>query len=233
MATTPGLVRAFLEEPHTYFLLGIVLAFLWQTFSVELAGVYFILLVSGGFAWANLKTKLNFNSVSGNTPNAILLAVVAFIAFIAISFLAINVLQSAAELEGQSLQERIGATVIGAAQDPILKESKLAVFLIGALLIPIIETKVLIARLMEVLARIFHVSLNLGDFKTWVLFAVVAGVGVVFHFQAKGITDGIALMLTFIFWMISSWLIVKTRESESAVYLHIINNGWVLSTVLL
>ena len=230
--TTPNIITAFLEEPWYYLMGGFVLAFLFQTVSAALAGVYFILLAVDAFAYLSLKPVLNFNSVSGNTKQAIVYAVVAFAAFIAISVFTINFFQASANLTLSSVMDRIGGATFGATTKPILENNPIAIFIIGAVLIPIIETKSLIARLMEILSRIFKLTLDLKSPSTWVMFLIVSGIGVAFHFQAKGITDNIALALTFIFWLVSCFLIVKTRESESAVYVHGLNNGVTLSRML-
>ncbi len=232
MANTPNILTAFLEEPWYYILNGFILAFVFQTVSSTLATVYFILLVVDAFAYLSLKPQLNFNSVSGNTTQALAYAVVAFVAFVAISIFLINLFQASANLTLSSLTSRIGGATFGAATKPILENNPIVIFVIGALLIPIIETKSLIARLMEILSKIFKVALDLKSPQTWILFLIVSGIGVVFHFQAKGVTDNVALALTFIFWMVSCFLIVKTRESESAVYLHQINNGVTLARLL-
>ena len=225
MANTPNIITAFLEEPWYYLMGGFILAFLFQTVSSTLAGVYFILLAVDAFAYFSLKPSLNFNSTSGNTKQALIYAVVAFVAFVGISIVLVNFFQSSANLSPSSLLDRIGGATFGATTKPILENNPIAIFIIGAILIPIIETKTLIARLMEILSRIFKLTLDLKSPSTWVLFAIVSGIGVVFHFQAKSIKDDVALALTFIFWMVSCFLIVKTKESESAVYLHNLNNG--------
>ena len=67
MANTPNIITAFLEEPWYYLMGGFILAFLFQTVSSTLAGVYFILLAVDAFAYLSLKPQLNFNSVSGTT----------------------------------------------------------------------------------------------------------------------------------------------------------------------
>lgn len=232
MSNTPNILTAFLEEPWYYLMSGFILAFVFQTVSSTLAGIYFILLAVDAFAYFSLKPQLNFNSVSGNTKQALTYAVMAFVAFVTISIFLINFFQASANLTLSSLTARIGGATFGAATKPILENNPLTIFLIGAILIPIIETKSLISRLMEILARIFKVALDLKSPPTWILFAIVSGLGVVFHFQAKGVTDNVALALTFIFWMVSCFLIVKTRESESAVYLHQMNNGITLTRLL-
>lgn len=228
MAVDTNIVKAFLEEPLDYVFEGLVLAFLWQTFSIELAGVYFILLAVDAFIWFSLKPKLNFNSVSGNSGQALITAFIAFAVFIALSVVTVKAVQAAAQLNFADLLARLGNATFGATVKPLLSSSPIAIFLIGAVIIPKRETKTLIARLMEFLSIVFKVPLELKSPQTWVLWAVVSAVGVIFHFQVKGVTDNIALALTFVFWMVSCWLIVKTRESESAVYLHMINNGWTL-----
>ncbi|MBI4029314.1 MAG: hypothetical protein HY376_03030 [Candidatus Blackburnbacteria bacterium] len=237
MAATPNIVTAFLEEPWYYLSAGFILAFTYSAISKDLAVLYFILVSVDAFAYFSLKPQLNFNSVSGNTGRAMGYAVLAFVAFIAISIFLVNLLQASANLTVASLTSRIGAATFGAATKPILENNPIAIFVLGAIMIPIIETKTLIARLMEVLSKIFKISLNLDPRtpegrKTWFLFAVVSAFGVIFHFQAKGVGDTVALTLTFIFWMVSCFLIVKTREAESAVYLHQINNGWTLVNLL-
>lgn len=232
----PNIVTAFLEEPHTYFFLGVLLAFFWQTVGQGLAGLYFILLAADAFSLLTFQPKLNFNSISGNTPQALGTALVALIVFLGLAWLLVSTLQAASNLDIGQIFLRIRSAIFGAAAPPLLENNRYAIFIIGTFLIPTIETKSLISRLMEILAKIFKIPLELRSLQTWILFLIVSAIGVIFHFQAKGVgateKDTIALMLTFLFWMVSCFLIVKTRESESAVYLHMMNNGLTLAPIL-
>lgn len=230
MTKTPNLIQAFFQEPQSYFIRLLMLAFLAITFSERVAIIYGLLVAASFVVWVTMKPKIRFSSVSGNTPQAITTAAVTYAAFIIISFLTISFLQGIVDLQPgfTSIISRIGSATFGgqAPATPILESNFIVIFIVGAIIIAPIETRALIADAMTVFGKVTNTNpFNLHSLRTWALFAFIATIGVFFHIQAKGVTDNAALILVFIFWMVSAWLIAKTREAEAAVYVHVINNA--------
>ena len=63
-----------------------------------------------------------------------------------------------------------------------------------------------------------------GEGKVFAMFVLVSVIFVWYHSNAKGVVDNVSLLITFIFSMISLEMIRRTKEMESATYLHIFNN---------
>jgi hypothetical protein len=240
MAENVGIIKAFLQEPWSYITFGLLLALLWNTFDRNLAGMYFILLIVDAVYYLVSKMSPNsklisFNSVSGNSVRAFLTALVAFGAFIGLGYFLLSLMPGGTL---QSLWQLLKESAVGAV-NPIWQDNRFVTFLVGSIIIPYIETKALIAVPLQFFGRVWNVDLKLSSLKVWVLFAVVVAVGVIFHWQAKGVSNSISLALTGLFWLVSCILIVRgenkmnQKETESAVYLHMINNGWALRSLIL
>lgn len=120
-----------------------------------------------------------------------------------------------------------------AAQTPILGDSVIASIIGWGILIPIVETSFFFGRLLEFSANAFKVPLDsVKNWKTLVLFGVVASIFTLFHLTARAqavsggkiVFDNVGLASTFIFGYLSCMLVVLLKELTTATYLHITSN---------
>ena len=181
-----------------------------------------------------LKTQINQNQIPRNTGTAVTVALIAFGVFIGITFIFTALFQGTAFLQGNvdtntvpQLILRNGFAATGlSAEEPIFANNKLLTYYQFGIVIPFIETR-LIIRLWEFLARSFNISLLTAPHKSVKMFAVmflISGFFMFFHSEVKGVEDNVALGMTFIFAFMSLEIARRSREMEGATYFHVINN---------
>ena len=150
--------------------------------------------------------------------------------------------QATAFLQGQSINEQIqsvfrhGFAAIGlSATEPIFAGSILLTLYTFIVVISYTETVFLI-RAFESLISLFGISLEKMSIWLASVYGVLGYIFVVLHSEVKGVEDNTALIMTFIFAIFTFELVRKRnvifqkvvkqgREMESAIWLHIINNG--------
>ena len=104
-----------------------------------------------------------------------------------------------------------------------LEESRFLEMASIIIVIPFIETR-FIARLVEFLSTFFKVSYEKISFQLLLIFIVISVAFTLFHINVRKI-DNVGYFITFVFGMLQCYLIYKTKESESATWMHILNNG--------
>lgn len=215
-----------LTERGVFLWTGLLIAFLALTFSKDLALIYLAIIVLDYILYKEYPSKVILNSVPGNTGRALMIGAIAYVVFMAIAIATMVVLQFGAVEKSPTeaffrAQWQAGANPL----KPIFADNPFFIFLSYGIVIPILETRIT-GRFLNILTDQFNIRIN--DFRNWQLWAIYAFISagaVIFHLQAKGITDNVALTLTFVFWMITCVLISYTKELESAVHVHIINNS--------
>ena len=183
-------------------------------------------------------TKIRQNQFP-NSTKSFMAAMVAFGIFFAVSLGATLFFQSTAIVQGtvdatspESLVQvtmRHGFAATGLEQatsgqsEPIFAGSKLATYITFAFVIAYIETRFII-RLLFALGDLFAISTKRFSFSLGLIYIFVAGAFVWFHANVKGVEDSVALIMTFVFAIITFELARRFQEMESATHLHFINN---------
>ncbi len=220
--------RTILTKPMYYIFFSMVTVFSYVVFDKNFADIFIAFLFISAFTYVfSIIAKKPFltigiNTVSGNTGKAFSQGLLAFALFIGVSFVILQVLQPEGFVGIQSILDRIAQTSLGAT--PILQGNSLAILFVGGLLIPIVETELFFVTLPQVFGNVFNVPLQLTNPTTWIMMGVIAGIFTLYHIEAKGIADNVAWLLTFIFGLFQGWLVLKFREGESAIHMHIQNN---------
>ena len=150
--------------------------------------------------------------------------------------------QATAFLQGQSISEQIqsvfrhGFAATGlSATNPIFAGSILLTLYTFIIVVTYTET-VFLVRAMESLTTLFEISLERMSIQLAAVYGALGYLFVVLHSNVKGVEDNVALIMTFIFAIFTFELVRKRnvifqkvvkagREMESAIWLHIINNG--------
>ena len=223
--------------------IGVSIIFLAINFLETRAGLsLFGMWAFGIFISLILPSKINQNNIPKNTGGAIGAALIAFGLFFLVSLGVTIVFQATAFLQGQSINEHIqsvfrhGFAVIGlSATDPIFAGSILLTLYTFILVVPYTET-VFLVRAKEALTSLFGISLERMSLHLAAIYTALGVVFVILHSQVKGVQDNTALFMTFIFAIFTFELVRKRnvifqkivragREMESAIWLHVINNG--------
>ena len=217
---------AMMSERTVYLWTGLILALLAITFSKDLALIYLAMIVLDYILYKEFQPQVIVNQVPGNSGKAAMIAAGAYVAFMIIAIIIMTVLQFGAVQKNPTesffrAQWQSGANPL----NPIFQDNPLFIMISYGLVIPILETR-LTGRFLSVLSNMFRIDIN--DFRNWKLWAIIILISiaaVIFHLQAKGVTDNVALTLTFVFWIVTCVTIAITKELESSIELHIINNS--------
>ena len=223
-----SIYRKLLSKPLYYFTVALITSFLFLTFDpifgtlflgfIIISGLVYLFSISGTIP----KLRVDINTISTNSGKAFFYGFIALVIFFILSVGVVRLLQPASFVGVQSVIDRLVQTSLGAT--PILQGNPYAILFVGGILIPIVETELFFVTLPQVFSSVFNTPLALGSLNTWVLMAAVIGIFTLYHIQAKGITDNVSWVLTYMFGIFQAWLVLKFREGESAIYMHIHNN---------
>ena len=232
MAT--DVIRKLTSEPAVFFLISLSLVLIVTLFNEELGtqifkiyGALLILDLIIHLLFPNIEVK----SVSGNTATALLYAGIAFaglyILYGVVQFMFRQSVLPVTATE-QQLAQSVFQTVFqsfSTFSSQMVDFSKLTVvkYYLFGFLIPIQETRA-IGRIYGAVAQIANVQIgNFRNIKNWSIIILVSILFMYFHLKVRGVNNNIDLAMTFLFALVSLFIIGKFREVESANYLHI---GW-------
>lgn len=224
-----GFADLYLKEPNRYFFMFLAIAFIGINVDQKTAIILSFLTMADMAAFYAYKPTIRINGVSGNTPKAVITAIMATVGTAVLIMLAASLINVVQQLDLGWLFDKLGGSVFASENRLIFEGNPIFLFITGAVLVPIAETALFFGRLPEVLASMFRVDFKLDSGKMWVLAAIVSGIFVFYHFNVKGITDNISLIGTFVFAMVSMGLVMAFKELEPAVYLHNFWNGIILA----
>lgn len=213
-----------LTEKGLTILLGVILLFLLINFNRELGLIYIGMLIVDYMIIDSMRTLRFPMEKDTSRLMDILYGVAAYLTFTIISSFTMSAIDPQAIFGGI-----LGALQKLAATTPILSSSPILTFIGWGIIIPIIETRFFFGRLMEIIAEKTKTTISLLDVKSWFVFILVSAVFALFHISARAITatqfDEIALLMTFIFGLMSCIIVVWLKELSAATYFHIMNNS--------
>lgn len=203
----------------------LILIFLVLNFNRELGLVYSLMILADFMYWyldlkaGNRVTDLPFERRADNRLKALLEAIIAYVGFLFVATVAYGVFGGGGP---QAVIQLLSTST------PILQGSVWLTVIGWGILIPVVETNWFFGRLAEGLsneARDQGTKIPLNKFKlsTWILMALVSALFALFHISAKNL-DNTSLIVTFVFGMVSMFLIIRNGELKQAVMLHIISN---------
>ena len=224
--------------------IGISIIFFSINFLETKAGLSLIgMYVVGLFISKAFPSKIHQNNIPKNTGGAIGAALVAFGLFFLVALGVTFFFQGTAFLQGNfSIGEQIqsvmrhGFAATGLLEtSPIFAGSLILTLYTFILVVPYTET-VFLVRSWESLSSLFGISLERMSVQLAAVYGILSSLFVVLHSNVKGVQDNVALLMTFIFAVFTFELVRKRnvifqkvvqsgKEMESAIWLHIINNG--------
>lgn len=196
----------------------LALAFLATVFKERLGLVYGLFMFIDLTMLVLMTPKLNMNVIGGNTLKSIAYAIGAYVLLIIIHTASATVLQGITPTWQGMIEMTRPQSTLALAGSKFL-EGFSTVFLVA-----FIETRVFFGRLFEFFATQTKTSLKVISFRLILLMSVIAGIFTWFHINVRGISNS-AWLITFVFAMLSLYLVYKFKETESAVHFHWINNG--------
>jgi len=220
--------QRFLVEPFTYYFLFVLASFAALTFQPQVAWVYVALIAADFVFWTSCKAEFDYNSIANNTIKALFIAVGAYVLFYFVTYGIVTFLQSSVVPNQVAFNNHLQSALLGATDTPILAGNKIMTFIVFAIFIPIVETRTLVGRNLEFLGAMLNEPIKLMSKATWFILILVGTIAAAFHLQVKGVDANVDLLIVLAFFTFSAGLVVWQREMESAVYLHIINNGMLM-----
>lgn len=219
-----------LQESYYKFTL-LFLVFLLLVFDRDLALVYSLIILAD-WVWFSSDNFITF-PMSRPGSNNIKIYVESFVG------LGIFLLTSVALVSFFSPKDIIAGGVVGGAQSifhllstttPILQGSAVLTYIGWGFLIPIVETHFFNGTLLEGLAtyaeKITGERINFDRYTTPLVLVVltIAALFTLFHLTAKGVQT-IPLLITFIFSVVSSVLVIRHKQVKGAAFIHIFVNS--------
>ena len=229
-----SIFRKLILKPFYYPVMYFLIAFFNLSFDKNFAGVFTIFLTASFSLYLIsklfpriFKMHIDINTVSANTGKAFVTGLLYLGIFLTVGWATVSFFSP----PGQTITiagviDTIADINLGAANSPILQGNFFANLFIGGALIPIIETELFFIAGLQFLAQVFSVPLSLG-FNNPILFVlliVLAGLFTFYHIEAKDVADNVAWALTFLFGLFQGFMVVKFREGESAIHMHMQNN---------
>lgn len=210
------------EEKQTriFILLSVVLLFLLINYDPTLAIAYI------SISFLNLIIYQNYSHFAftfykdASILKTVIVGVVAYGAFVAFSTLVGNFFAPNLITSPQSVLQLMSETI------PVLQGSLFLTILSLGIIVPIVETDFFFGRLNEFLADHFKINtkFDITNPRLWVLAVIVGAIFAMFHLSAKISNLNIGLAFTFLFGMISCWMVYKYRRTAEAVVFHITAN---------
>jgi hypothetical protein len=182
--------------------------------------------LTAGLLFAYRKSKLRINGVKNNSYKSLGIAIIGIGIVLALSvFVGTTFFKWSGASVTDFLVYSKGA-VLGAEVSP-LAGNPLLEFFIFVLAFPIVET-VLIIQLFDLIISQFNITLDIKNWKVWFV-AMLMGIGAIFyHIFAKSVAVGKAnenvLMVIFFIFFVECLIATITKEFESSIYHHMINN---------
>ena len=220
------------QTQDNYFKFTIVfLLFLLLAFDKDLAMIY-LLMMFGDYVWTRSDNYISFpfRRKTSNTTQVYIEATAALGIFLVVSTFLVSTFSPQSIASGNILVQSQSIFHLLASSVPILKGSKILTFIGWAIIIPIIETSFFNGRLLEGFATYSEkitgkrISLQRYTLTLMMVILLVASLFTLFHITAKGL-DTIPLLITFIFSVISSMLVIRHQELRGAIFIHILTNS--------
>lgn len=214
------------QERNILLLVGTVLIFLWLNFNETLGAVYLAMILLSYVAFTSDKqVTLFMEGEKSSWMYSLLLALAGYALFILLSGIIVGIIFPNYVVTGENTFSMVARTM--ATTTPILAGSLILTIVGWGLLAALIETDFFFGKLTEWLCDSFGIEIkfNLASIKAWILIIAMSFIFALFHIQVKGVTNNQALLLTFLFAVISMWIVMKTKETKAAIMFHIISNS--------
>ena len=226
---------AKLFESDDFFFLFSAILFLVVNFEPKVSTLYALMCVGGWVAYVDIRSNRIFEmpplkKSTTSWTEGILYGVIAFVAFMFLTPIILNVTGIDSAATTQSVLNSIST---GFSTKPVLEASKTTSFVVWGQLIPYVETIFFSTLIPLWIATKYGYSLS--KLKDQLILMSITGIAaMLFHITAKGITlaDQPALVTTFIFFFLNSYLVIHFREKIQAAAMHIAGNSIAINNIL-
>lgn len=223
---------AKLFESDDYILVNILLLFLLINFNLEIGTIYLFMAVIDWFAYYIALSMHPFQIIPlERNPKgrfmSLIWAMGIYVAFIfSINFLGSR-FSTATVSEFDNVFEYVSSLIASTfSATPILYGSKYIRLAVWGILIAFIETRAFFRTFMQWAVHAAGAKMPSSPFSKEGLFVCgfFGALFAVFHIVAKGITNNLALTVTFVFGALSIGVVLYFKQYLEAAFLHIITN---------
>jgi len=234
------LKQKLFEKPVIYIWLFLFILFLGLTYNEGLAyllfqmvmisfGIY--LIIKGSSRFKTLSPKIGINTVSKNSGKSFLYGSIAYVAYAFFAIFLMTIFQNYWQITPNFSSFLKSQSVLMGAKGLVLSESKFLSFIVFGFLVPAVET-ILAIDITLLIVFLLRQKFSLKSPAFWVgTIFFSSPIMLFYHLQVRAIQlthftvfDQVGLLLVFFFFMLNSILAAVTKEYESAIYLHQINN---------
>ncbi len=225
-----SLIKKLTSEPMIYVVTGVFLLLMIltssETFSTKLASIYGTMMLVEVTISQFIVSRINTNPISGNSVQTLFWAA-GSIAALLIAYSLINAVTrtsvagsfadgSAITKNFAQIKQQASLMSIEFEKIPFLS------FILFGIIIPIRETS-LLGKIFDFITQTFQITYHKFSVTLMGVVFVISGLFTYFHLKVRGIDNNVDLLLTFVFGVMTLWLIIKFKEMESATEFHI---GW-------
>lgn len=208
--------------------------FLAINYDLTIATTLIMFIVFSGLMYIMLPARITHNSKPNNTISAVLWGIGGVVGILFLSLFLTTIFQGLLNISSQPELGSIidsGFSSLGTTSEKVVPQSSQQIFsdslflkiLTFGVIIAAVETRML-GRAMEWIAKLANINLSKISFKVIAMYTLISVIFVWYHSNAKGVTNNVALLITFIFAFMSLEFIRRTGELESATYFHMFNN---------
>lgn len=203
----------------------------------EIITIYGYMLLGAFALWIiGKQIGSDIGKISGNTVQAMTIAGIGIVALFAIYQILVYFFRQSAlpfSVTDTQATQTVFQTVFQSftkfgSYDIDFTKSPLGNVFLFAIVIPLTET-ITIARIYGTAAKLTNIEVgNFRSYRTLALIGIVASLFMYFHLKVRGVNNNLDLAITFLFAIISLYMVGKYREMEAANYTHIGWNGMAL-----
>jgi len=206
-------------------------------FSRDFGDIYIAMLVLWGFFFfkdiliSDKKITFPIERTAGGRVQSFLLALVFYAVFLAFTTIMMNLfspgtLQSTGIFAQAIEVVKLQSTGMLQASEPILQNSKILMVIGWAFLIPVVETVLFNGRMFEALYDgLRKKGVNVHQFGVAIITLIlfIGAISTIYHLTSKNLAS-VPLMITFMFFTLSGYLVWWKKQLREAIFMHIIGN---------
>jgi membrane protease YdiL (CAAX protease family) len=226
------------DQDNYYKFIVLIMAFLLLAFDFEMAVIY-LLLIFGDYIWYSSDNFVSFKlSRKRDSTSNLMVYIEALIAlgiFLVISTFLTSMFDPQSMVQGGFVQQAQSIFHLLSTTIPALQNNDYLKFVGWGILIPLIETSFWNGRLLEGFATyaegVVKHSVSLKKISTVLVTVIlfVAALFTLFHITSK--RETVPLIITFVFSIVSSLLVIRQQELKGAVFMHIVTNSMAIGSL--
>jgi membrane protease YdiL (CAAX protease family) len=216
-----------IKEDTIFKILIVFLIFLVVNFDPDMAIVFSLMIIADYIIFKDDNfVSYPFEKTTANRFDSLLVTLIIFAGFIFIQSVILRLLTPSITTTSQSIKTLLN---LYSSTTPALANNMILSIIALGIIVPFVETRFFFSRIFEILADKFKITGQLNDKMTWILAVFIGAIFAVYHLTARrcgaaATCQNAALLVTFVFGVISVLMVAHYKESKQAVLFHILAN---------